>query len=136
MALPKLPKLTRLELRIMETLWSKGPSSIRELLEAFPEDERLAYTTVQTVVYRLEAKKAVRRASKISNAHVFEAVVSRSSAQHRMIDDLVALFGGQRLPIVAHLIESGKLTPDEVREAQKALRSLSKSNTAGKDKKP
>lgn len=121
-----LPKLTRLELRIMETLWSKGPSSIRELLEAFPEAERLAYTTVQTVVYRLEAKKAVRRISKISNAHVFEAIVSRSSAQHRMIDDLVALFGGKRLPVMTHLIESGKLTPEEVREARKALRNLSR----------
>ena len=121
-----LPKLTRLELRIMETLWSKGPSSIRELVEVFPKDERLAYTTVQTVVYRLEAKKAIRRTSKLGNAHVFEAVVSRTSAQHRMIDDLVALFGGHRLPIVTHLIESGTLTPDEVREARKALRDLAK----------
>jgi predicted transcriptional regulator len=121
-----LPKLTRLELRIMETLWSKGPSSIRELQEAFPDAERPAYTTVQTVVYRLEWKKAVRRTSKISNAHVFEAVVSRSSAQHRMIDELVALFGGKPLPIMAHLIESGRLTPEEVREAQKALRNLAK----------
>jgi BlaI family transcriptional regulator, penicillinase repressor len=120
------PKLTRLELRIMETLWNKGPSSIRELVEAFPESERLAYTTVQTVVYRLEAKKAIRRTGKISNAHVFEAVVSRSSAQHRMIDDLVALFGGKRLPIMAHLIESGKLTQEEVREARKALQNLGK----------
>jgi predicted transcriptional regulator len=120
------PKLTRLELRIMETLWSKGPSSIRELQEAFPEAGRPAYTTVQTVVYRLEFKKAVRRASKVSNAHVFEAVVSRSSAQHRMIDDLVALFGGKPLPIMAHLIESGRLTPEEVREAQRALRNLAK----------
>src|SRR4029450_3643368 len=94
--------------------------------EAFPEAERLAYTTVQTVVYRLEEKKAVRRTSKISNAHVFEAMVTRSSAQHRMIDDLVALFGGKRLPIVTHLIESGRLTPEEVREARKALRNLSK----------
>ncbi len=110
----------------METLWSKGPSSIRELQEAFPEPDRPAYTTVQTVVYRLEFKKAVRRASKVSNAHVFEAVVSRSSAQHRMIDDLVALFGGKPLPIMAHLIESGRLTPEEVREAQKALRELVK----------
>jgi BlaI family penicillinase repressor len=121
-----LPKLTRLELRIMETLWNNGPSSIRELQEAFPEEGRPAYTTVQTVVYRLEFKKAVRRASKVSNAHVFEAVVSRSSALHRMIDELVALFGGQRLPIVAHLIDSGQLTPDEVREAQKALRNLAR----------
>jgi BlaI family transcriptional regulator, penicillinase repressor len=120
------PKLTRLELQIMETLWSKGPSSIRELLEAFPEDERLAYTTVQTVVYRLEAKKAIRRRSKISNAHVFEAVFSRTSAQHRLIDDLVALFGGRRLPIVTHLIESGKLTPAELREARAALRKATK----------
>ena len=121
-----LPKLTRLELRIMETLWSKGPSSIRELLEAFPNDERLAYTTVQTVVYRLEAKKAIRRTSKFGNAHVFEAAVSRDSAQHRMIDDLVALFGGRRLPIVTHLIESGKLTPEELRGARAALRKATK----------
>jgi predicted transcriptional regulator len=121
-----LPKLTRLELQIMETLWSKGPCSIRELLEAFPEDQRLAYTTVQTVVYRLEAKKAVRRRSKFGNAHVFEAAVSRASAQHRMIDDLVALFGGRRLPIVTHLIESGKLTPEELREARTALRKATK----------
>ena len=119
-------KLTRLELRIMETLWSRGPCSIRELLEAFPKGERLAYTTVQTVVYRLEAKKAIRRASKVSNAHVFEAVISRSSAQHRMIDDLVALFGGRRLPIVTHLIESGKLTPEELREARGVLRKATK----------
>jgi predicted transcriptional regulator len=110
----------------METLWSKGPSSIRELQEAFPDAERPAYTTVQTVVYRLEWKKAVRRTSKVSNAHVFEAAVTRSSAQHRMIDELVALFGGKPLPIMAHLIESGRLTPEEVREAQKALRNLAK----------
>src|ERR1017187_9868849 len=120
------PKLSRLELRIMETLWTKGPSSIRELQEAFPGKGRPAYTTVQTVVYRLEFKKAVRRTEKISNAHVFEAVVSRSSAQHRMIDDLVALFGGKSLPIMAHLIESGRLTPEEVREAQRALHNLAK----------
>jgi BlaI family penicillinase repressor len=109
----------------METLWSTGPSSIRALQEAFPEAKRPAYTTVQTVVYRLEWKKAVRRTRKIGNAHVFEAVISRSSAQHRMIEDLVALFGGQRLPIMSHLIESGRLTSEEVREAQKALRKLS-----------
>jgi predicted transcriptional regulator len=110
----------------METLWCKGPSSIRELLEAFPPAERLAYTTVQTVVYRLEEKKAVRRTSKIGNAHVFEAVVSRGAAQHRMIDELVALFGGKPLPLMAHLIESGRLTPEEVREARKALRNLAR----------
>src|SRR6202140_939115 len=125
-----LPKLTKLELRIMELLWSKGPSSIRELQEAFPEAESPEYTTVQTVVYRLEWKKAVRPTSKISNAHIFEAVISRSSAQHRMIDDLVALFGGKPLPIMAHLIESGKLTPEEVREAQKALRNLARKDNS------
>lgn len=106
----------------METLWSKGPSSIRELQEAFPAKGRPAYTTVQTVVYRLEFKKAVRRASKVSNAHVFEPVISRDSVQHRMIDELVGLFGGRALPIVTHLIDSGKLTREEVREARKALR--------------
>src|SRR5579863_7274485 len=121
------PKLSRLELRIMEMLWSKGPCSIRELQEAFPEKRRPAYTTVQTVVYRLEWKKAVRRAEKkISNAHVFEPVISRNSVQHRMIDDLVGLFGGRALPIVTHLIDSGKLTPDEVREARKVLRDVSR----------
>jgi BlaI family penicillinase repressor len=120
------PKLTKLEIQIMGTLWSKGPCSIRELLESFPKDERLAYTTIQTVVYRLEAKRAIRRTSKYGNAHVFEAIVSRDSAQHRMIDDLVALFGGRRLPIVTHLITSGKLTPEELREARAALRKATK----------
>lgn len=110
----------------MEMLWSKGPSSIRELQEGFTEAQKPAYTTVQTVVYRLEWKKAVRRIKKISNAHVFEAAVSRSSAQRRMIDELVGLFGGKPLPIMAHLIESGRLTPEEVREAQKALRNLAR----------
>lgn len=124
------PKLTKLELRIMETLWSKGPSSIRDLVEAFPESERLAYTSVQTVVYRLEAKKAVRRTSKISNAHVFEALISRTASQHRMIDELVAVFGGQRLPIMTHLIESGNLTPEEVREARRALRNLARKDAS------
>jgi len=110
----------------MQTLWNKGRCSIRELLESFPEDERLAYTTVQTVVNRLEEKKAIRRVKKISNAHIFQAVVSRESAQGRMIDELVAWFGGKPLPIITHLIESGRLTPDEVYEARKALRSLTK----------
>src|SRR5258708_40026192 len=103
-----LPKLTRLELQIMGTLWSKGPCSIRELLEAFPKDERLAYTTVQTVVYRLGANRAIRRTSQFGNAHVFDEVVSRDSAQHRMLDDLVALFGGRRVPIETPLSHSGQ----------------------------
>jgi len=97
--------LSRLELRIMQMLWNNGPSSIRTLLEAFPRKERLAYTTVQTVVNRLEAKGAIRRVNKVSNAHLFEAVISQASAQHRMLDELVAWFGGKPLPIMTHLIE-------------------------------
>jgi len=118
--------LSRLELRIMQTLWSRGPCAIRTLLEAFPRQERLAYTTVQTVVNRLEAKGAIRRVDKISNAHVFEAAISQASAQHRMLDELVAWFGGKPLPIMTHLIESGRLTDDEVREARKALQRLTR----------
>ena len=118
--------LSRLELRIMQTLWNDGPCSIRTLLEAFPRQERLAYTTVQTVVNRLEAKGAIRRVDKISNAHVFEAAISQASAQHRMLDELVAWFGGKPLPIMTHLIESGRLTDEEVREARKALQKLTR----------
>jgi BlaI family transcriptional regulator, penicillinase repressor len=121
-----LPKLTKLELQIMEALWSLGASSIREIQEAFPERDRPAYTTVQTTVYRMERKKILRRAKKISNAHIFEAVISRNAAQGRLIDDLLGLFGGRTQPVMAHLIESGKLTMDDVREAEKALRRLAK----------
>ncbi|MGI8744601.1 MAG: BlaI/MecI/CopY family transcriptional regulator [Bryobacteraceae bacterium] len=121
-----LPKLSKLELQIMEALWSRGPSPIREIQEAFPEDDRPAYTTVQTTVYRLEAKKAVRRVKKISNAHIFEAVVSRGAAQRWLIDELLGLFGGRTQPIMAHLVQSGKLTLDDVQEAEKALRKLAR----------
>jgi BlaI family transcriptional regulator, penicillinase repressor len=121
-----LPKLTRLELQIMEALWSRGALSIREIQEAFPERDRPAYTTIQTTVYRLETKKALRRAKKISNAHIFEAVVSRNAAQSRLIDDLLGLFGGRTQPVMAHLIESGKLTLKDVQEAEEALRKLQK----------
>jgi predicted transcriptional regulator len=118
------PKLARLELQIMESLWTRGSASIREIQEDFPEKERPAYTTIQTTVYRLEAKKAVRRVRKVGNFHIFEAAVSRDSAQRRLIDDLLALFGGRTQPVMAHLIESGKLTLDDVREAEKTLRKL------------
>lgn len=118
------PKLARLELQIMESLWTRGSASIREIQEDFPETERPAYTTIQTTVYRLEAKKAVRRVRKVGNFHVFEAAVSRDAAQRRLIDDLLALFGGRTQPVMAHLIESGKLTLDDVREAEKTLRKL------------
>ena len=111
-----LPKLTKLELQIMDALWSHGASSVREIQEAFPEKDRPAYTTVQTMVYRLEAKKAIRRVKKIGNAHIFEAVISRTAAQRRLIDELLSFFGGRTQPVMAHLIESGKLTLDDVQE--------------------
>src|SRR6201994_3663278 len=117
-------KLTRLELQIMETLWTRGEASIRELQEAFPEKGRPAYTTIQTTVYRLEAKGSVRRVRKVGNFHIFAATVSRDAAQRRLVDDLLALFGGRSQPVMAHLIESGKLTMDDVKEAEKALRKL------------
>ncbi len=120
------PRFTPLELQIMQVLWDRGTASIREIQEGFPEKDRPAYTTVQTTVYRLEGKSAVRRARKISNAHIFEAVVTRNATQHRLIDELLGLFGGRTQPVMAHLIESGKLTLDDVREAEKALRKLAK----------
>ena len=119
-------KFTKLELQIMQALWDRGAVSIREIQEAFPEQDRPSYTTVQTTVYRLEGKKAVRRVKKIGNAHIFEAVVSRNAAQRRFIDDLLGFFGGRTQPIMAHLVESGKLTLDDVKDAQTALRKLAK----------
>jgi BlaI family transcriptional regulator, penicillinase repressor len=116
------PKLTKLELQIMEALWTRGACSIREIQETFPEKDRPAYTTIQTVVYRLESKKAVRRVKKVGNFHVFEAVISRDTAQRRLIDDLLSLFGGRTQPVMAHLVESGKLTLKDIKEAEKALR--------------
>jgi BlaI family penicillinase repressor len=121
-----LPKLTKLELQIMEVLWDRGATSIREIQEAFPERSRPAYTTIQTTVYRMEKKKVVRRVKKISNAHIFEPVVSRHAAQRRLIDELLSLFGGRTQPVMAHLIESGRLTLDDLREAEKTMRSLQK----------
>ena len=118
------PALSKLELRIMEVLWNRGTASIREIQESFPEKQRPAYTTIQTTVYRLEAKKAVGRVRKVGNFHVFEAAVSREVAQRRLIDDLMALFGGRTQPVMAHLIESGKLTLADVKEAEKTLRQL------------
>jgi predicted transcriptional regulator len=115
-----------LELQVMEALWERGALSVREIQETFPEKDRPAYTTVQTIVYRLEGKKAVRRARKIGNAHIFEAVISRTAAQRRLIDELLSFFGGRSQPVVAHLIEAGKLTIDDVQEAEQLLRKLPK----------
>ena len=121
------PKLSKLELRIMEILWNRGACSIREILEALPGSKRPAYTTVQTTVYRLlEGKKAVKIVRRISNANIFEAAISRNDAQRRLIDELLALFGGKAKLVMAHLVESGRLTMADVKEAEKALRKLEK----------
>jgi BlaI family transcriptional regulator, penicillinase repressor len=121
-----LPRLSKLELQIMDALWTRGASSIREIQEAFPERRRPAYTTIQTTVYRMERKKVLRRVKKISNAHIFEALISRHQAQRRLIDDLLSLFGGRTRPVMAHLVESGKLTLQDIEEAEKALKKLSR----------
>src|SRR5258708_4311409 len=121
-----MPKLTRLELHIMDALWTHGASSVREIQQRFAEKDRPAYTTVQTLVYRLEGKKAIRRVKKIGNAHIFEAAISRNAAQRRLIDELLSLFGGRSQPVMAHLIESGNLTLDDVKEAEQTLRKLGK----------
>ncbi len=118
------PKLSKLEFQIMEALWTQGEASIREIQETFPAKRRPAYTTIQTTVYRLEAKNIVRRVRKVGNFHIFAAAVSRSAAQRRLVDDLLALFGGRTQPVMAHLIESGKLTLEDVKEAEKTLRQM------------
>ena len=118
------PRLSKLELQIMETLWTRGEASIREVQEAFAAKGRPAYTTVQTTVYRLEAKGSVRRVRKVGNFHIFAATVERSAAQRRLVDDLLALFGGRTQPVMAHLIESGRLTLEDVKAAEKELRRL------------
>jgi BlaI family penicillinase repressor len=117
-------KLTKLELQIMEVLWTRGQASIREIQETFAEKGRPAYTTIQTTVYRLEIKNAVRRVKKVGNFHIFEAAVSRNTAQQKLIDDLLALFGGRTQPVMAHLIESGKLRLEDIKEAERTLRKL------------
>lgn len=117
-------RLSKLELRIMDALWSRGPASVREVQETFSEPDRPAYTTIQTTMYRLETKHAIRRVKKISNAHIFEAVLSRSTAHRRVVDELLSVFGGRTQPVMAHLIEAGRLTLDDLREAEKTLRRL------------
>jgi len=119
------PKLSKLEFQIMETLWAKSEASLREIQEAFPVKQRPAYTTVTTTVYRMEAKGIVRRVRKVGNFHLFAAAITRDAAQSRLIDELLALFGGRSQPVMAHLIESGKLSLADVKEAEKALREIS-----------
>ena len=117
----KLPKLTRLELQILDTLWARSNASIREIQEAFP-DPKPAYTTVQTTVYRLEAKGALRRTRKISNAHIFEPIVARDIARVRLLDEILGFFGGRALPMMTQFVEAGKLTMDDIRTLEKAIK--------------
>ena len=129
-----LPKLSKFELQILEALWVHGKASIREIQEAFPEP-RPAYTTIQTTVYRLEGKKAVRRIRKISNAHIFEPIVERDTARHRLLDEILSFFGGRAQPMMAQLAEAGKLTLDDVRELEKTIKAIeAQSNTKRKPK--
>jgi predicted transcriptional regulator len=120
----RLPKLSKLEMQIMEVLWTAGSSAIREIQESFGPKNRPAYTTVQTMVYRLEAKKALRRAKKIGNAHIFEAVISRDAAKARLVDEFLSIFGGRMQPVMAQLIEAGNLTPKDVADAERLLKDL------------
>src|SRR5947209_4344614 len=117
------PKLSKLELQILEALWAHGKASIREIQESFPEP-RPAYTTIQTTVYRLEGKKVVRRVRKISNAHIFEPILPRDATRHRLLEEILSLFGGRPQPMMAQLAEAGKLTLDDVRELEATLKKL------------
>jgi BlaI family transcriptional regulator, penicillinase repressor len=128
------PKLSKLELQILEALWAHGKACIREIQEAFPEP-RPAYTTIQTTVYRLEAKKAVRRIRKISNAHIFEPIVARDVTRHQLLDQILSFFGGRAQPMMAQLAEAGKLTRDDVRELEKMIEKLEVQQKAERKRK-
>jgi BlaI family transcriptional regulator, penicillinase repressor len=127
------PKLSKLELQILEVLWTNGNASIREIQESFPEP-RPAYTTIQTTVYRLEGKKAVRRVRKISNAHIFEPTVARDVARHRLLDEILSFFGGRAQPMMAQLAEAGKLTLDDIRGLEKTIQKHGKQKAERKEK--
>jgi predicted transcriptional regulator len=118
--------LTKPELQILEVLWTKGACSVREIHEGLPAKGRPAFTTVQTVVYRLEKKRAVRCVKRISKANIFEAAITRDEAHTTLVDELLALFGGRPKPVMARLVESGRLTLDDIKEAEEALKKLSK----------
>jgi BlaI family transcriptional regulator, penicillinase repressor len=124
-----MPKLTKLELQILEILWTHAKASIREIQEAFP-DPRPAYTTIQTTVYRMEGKQAVRRIRKIGNAHIFEPAVAREVARHRLLDEILSLFGGRAQPMMAQLAEAGRITRDDVRELEKTIERIEQEKRA------
>ncbi len=117
-----VPKLSKLEFQIMETLWVRGEASIREILDSLPAKGRPAYNTIQTMIYRMEPKGVVRRVKRVGNFHVFEAVITRDAAQRRVIDDLLSYFGGQSQLLMAHLIESGKISLSDVRQAEQIVK--------------
>lgn len=117
-------RLTKFEMQIMDTVWSRGEASIREMQEAFPAKKRPGYTTVQKMVYRMEAKKVLRRARKIGNFHVFAPTVSRESVERKLVDDLLAIFGGNSRPVIAHLIGARKLTIEDVEFAETTLKQI------------
>jgi predicted transcriptional regulator len=127
-------KLSKLELQILEALWTHGKACIREIQEAFPEP-RPAYTTIQTTVYRLEGKKALRRVRKIGNADIFEPVVARDVTRHRLLDEILSIFGGRAQPMMAQLAEAGKLTIDDVRELEKTIKALESQKKAERTRK-
>jgi len=129
------PKLSKLELQILEALWANGKASIREIQEFFPEP-RPAYTTIQTTVYRLEGKDVVRRARKISNAHIFEPILARDVARHRLLDEILSFFGGRAQPMMAQLAEAGKLTLNDVRELEKTIKALNRRNKSERTREP
>ena len=130
------PRLTKLELQVMDALWARGASSVREIQEAFPEKDRPAYTTVQTMVNRLEAKGAVRRVRKISNAHIYEPAVPREAARHKLLDDILSFFGGRAQPMMAQLAEAGKLTRQDVRELEETIDRIEREKRAARRAKP
>jgi predicted transcriptional regulator len=130
----KTPTLSKLESRILELLWDRGNASIREIQESFP-DPRPAYTTIQTTVYRMEAKGTVRRMRKVSNAHIFEPLVARDVGRHRLLDEILSLFGGRAQPMMAQLAEAGKLTRDDIRELEKIVDKVEKERKPGRTRK-
>ena len=125
------PKLSKLELQILEALWAHGKASIREIQEAFPEP-RPAYTTIQTTVYRMEGKKAVRRVRKIGNAHIFEPIVARDVTRHLLLDEILSFFGWRPQPMMAQLVEAGRLTLEDIRELEKTIKKFDAQHTAGR----
>jgi len=124
------PKLTKLEFQIMEVLWAKGECSIRDIIDALPGKRRPAYTTIQTTVYRIEGKNIVRRVKKVGNFHIFAPAISRKAVQRRLIDDVLMFFGGRGQPVMAHLIETGKLSLQDVKKAEQLLRSQSEEESS------